>query len=177
MVDENASDKTNGSSEEDDLDDAVLTSVNEAIMSVENEPSPQPTEQQQPVKKPSNIIPEIEDVEDPEEMVQILRPLGIHPVQLLPGGESWFHLGARNQSLDMLKFAAVHQLDVNQVNHEGMSPLLEACLTAKDIDLLKWLVDIGADAGLMSPFGETAFDLASENEALITADLDFLKAK
>ena len=96
---------------------------------------------------------------------------------MLPDGESWFHVGARNQSLDMLKFAAVHQLNVNQVNHEGMSPLLEACLTATDIDLLKWLVDIGADAGLMSPFGETAFDLASENEALITADLDFLKAK
>jgi len=76
MVDENASDKTNGSSEEDDLDDAVLTSVNEAIMSVENEPAPQPTEQQQPVKKPSNIIPEIEDVEDPEEMVQILLTVG-----------------------------------------------------------------------------------------------------
>ena len=112
-----------------------------------------------------------------EEMIQILRPLGIHPVQLLPGGESWFHVGARNQSLDMLQFAAVHQLDVNQVNHEGMSPLLEACLTAKNIDLLKWLVDIGADVGLMSPCGETAFDLASENEAVITADLDFLKAK
>lgn len=62
--------------EDDDLADAVLTSVNEAILSVENEPSYEVEEQQQPVKKPTNIIPEIDDVEDPEEMVQILLTVG-----------------------------------------------------------------------------------------------------
>ena len=62
--------------EDDDLADAVLTSVNEAILSVENEPSYEVEEQQQPVKKPTNVIPEIDDVEDPEEMVQILLTVG-----------------------------------------------------------------------------------------------------
>ena len=55
--------------EDDDLADAVLTSVNEAILSVENEPSYEVEEQHQPVKKPTNIIPEIDDVEDPEEIL------------------------------------------------------------------------------------------------------------
>lgn len=79
------------------------------------------------------------------------------------------------QSLELLKFAALQRLDVNQVNGEGMTPLLEACLTATTLDVLNWLVSIGADVGRTTPFGETAHDLVLENEALMSMNLDFLK--
>ena len=76
MTDEEASEKTNDVSEVDDLADAVLSSVEDAIMAVENDEQPEEMPVEKPIKKPSNIIPEIDDVEDPEEMVQILLTVG-----------------------------------------------------------------------------------------------------
>ena len=76
MTDEDASEKTHDVSEEDDLADAVLSSVEDAIHAVENDEQPDEIVVEKPVKKPSNIIPEIDDVEDPEEMVQILLTVG-----------------------------------------------------------------------------------------------------
>ena len=59
---------------EDDLDDIALASVDDAIAAVENEDVPEPVPE---TKKPaSNIIPEIEEIDDPEEMVQILLTVG-----------------------------------------------------------------------------------------------------
>ena len=107
--------------------------------------------------------------------IQMLRAEGVNPNQLLDGGESWFHLGARTQSMELLKFAALQRLEINQVSEEGMTPLLEACLTATNLDVLNWLVSVGADVVQTTPFGETAHDLAMENEALVSMNLDFLK--
>ena len=107
--------------------------------------------------------------------IQMLRAEGVNSNQLLEGGESWFHLGARTQSLELLKFAALQRLEINQVSEEGMTPLLEACLTATNLDVLNWLVSVGADVAQTTPFGETAHDLAMENEALVSMNLDFLK--
>lgn len=76
MTDEEASEKTSDVSEADDLADAVLSSVEDAIMAVENDEQPEEMPVEKPIKKPSNIIPEIDDVEDPEEMVQILLTVG-----------------------------------------------------------------------------------------------------
>lgn len=60
--------------ENDAMDDVVLNAVDEAIAAVENTEHKEPT----PVspKTPSNIIPELDDVEDPEEMVQVLLTVG-----------------------------------------------------------------------------------------------------
>lgn len=66
----------NDVSGEDDLADAVLSSVEDAIMAVENDEQNGEGAVQKPVKKPSNIIPEIDDIEDPEEMVEILLTVG-----------------------------------------------------------------------------------------------------
>ena len=61
----------------DGLDDVALASVNDALDAVENKetevsetpttPSPQP---------PRNIIPELDDVEDPQEMIDVLLTVG-----------------------------------------------------------------------------------------------------
>ena len=76
VTDEEASEKTNDVSEVDDLADAVLSSVEDAIMAVENDEQPEELPVEKPIKKARNIIPEIDDVEDPEEMVQILLTVG-----------------------------------------------------------------------------------------------------
>lgn len=61
-------------SPEEELDDIALSAVEEALSAVENEEDSTPEE---PAPKPaSNIIPELDDVEDTEEMVQVLLTVG-----------------------------------------------------------------------------------------------------
>ncbi|HJM55028.1 MAG TPA: hypothetical protein QGI72_02155, partial [Poseidonia sp.] len=76
MADEDTVEKSNGTSDDEGLEDAVLSSVEDAIMAVENDDSPQDVQEEEPVKESSAIIPEIDDVEDTEEMVQILLTVG-----------------------------------------------------------------------------------------------------
>lgn len=57
-----------------DMDEVILASVDAAITAVENE-EVEETPVDSP-KTPSNVIPELEDVEDPEEMVQVLLTVG-----------------------------------------------------------------------------------------------------
>ncbi|MGB2392978.1 MAG: tetratricopeptide repeat protein [Poseidonia sp.] len=63
--------------ESDALDEVALASVNQALEAVENEEvveeMPDDEQRSQP---PRNVIPELEDVEDPEEMVQVLLTVG-----------------------------------------------------------------------------------------------------
>ena len=65
------------SDDSDGLDDIALTSVNQALEAVENE-DVETTTPQGPAapETPRNIIPELDDVEDPEEMVEVLLTVG-----------------------------------------------------------------------------------------------------
>lgn len=58
----------------DEMDDVVLNAVDDAIAAVENQTPEEPA--QAPAKSPSNVIPELDDVEDTEEMVQVLLTVG-----------------------------------------------------------------------------------------------------
>lgn len=75
----NAEDEINDSSE-DELeghDDVALASVNDALDAVENQASGSvETSEQQTSDTPRNVIPELEDVEDPQEMVEVLLTVG-----------------------------------------------------------------------------------------------------
>ena len=101
-----------------------------------------------------------------ETLSSLLRDQKIPLAQVLKGGEHWLHLGARAQSMPLLKFGLVLGLDINQHDEEGMTPLHEACLTATNSEIIDWLVAVGADIHATTDFGETAKDLAMENEAL-----------
>lgn len=105
------------------------------------------------------------DHEGFEILSSLLKAQKVPLAQVLTGGEHWLHVGARSQSLNLLKFGLVLGLDVNQPDETGMTPLHEACLTATEGDLIQWLVAVGADTHATTHFGETPADLASENEA------------
>jgi len=61
----------------DGVDDIALASVNDALVAVENEEQQsEKTAEESAPTTPRNIIPELEDVEDPEEMVEVLLTVG-----------------------------------------------------------------------------------------------------
>lgn len=61
----------------DGVDDIALASVNDALDAVENEDLQTETTSEEPTPTaPRNIIPELEDVEDPQEMVEVLLTVG-----------------------------------------------------------------------------------------------------
>ena len=62
--------------------------------------------------------------------------------------------------------ALVLILAVNEVNSEGLTALHQAAMKAKDDQLLKYLISIGADKKATTDFEDTAYALASENEFL-----------
>ena len=109
------------------------------------------------------------DHETFEKLSVFLRDNRVPLAQVLEGGEQWLHLGARVQSMSMLKFGLVLGLDVNRRDDDGMTPLHEACLTATNEEIINWLVAVGADIEATTDFGETPKDLAMENEALVDA--------
>lgn len=73
----NEDSKTVAEEESDALDEVALATVNQALEAVENETVDEtPAEPVQAPRSPRNVIPELEDVDDPEEMVQVLLTVG-----------------------------------------------------------------------------------------------------
>ena len=65
------------SDDSDALDEVALASVNQALEAVENEEVVnEAPDEEEPPQPPRNVIPELEDVDDPEEMVQVLLTVG-----------------------------------------------------------------------------------------------------
>ena len=63
--------------DQDEAAQADIASVSEAIAAVENQPVETPVKQEdEPVETPRDVIPELEDVEDPQEMVDVLLNVG-----------------------------------------------------------------------------------------------------
>ncbi|QXP79512.1 MULTISPECIES: ankyrin repeat domain-containing protein [Winogradskyella] len=92
-------------------------------------------------------------------------------------GNTWFHLAAEKNSLELLKIALEMKQDINAKNNEGNTALHLAALKAKDDSVLKFLLKNGAKKDVVTDFEESAYDLAKENELLAknNVSVEFLK--
>ena len=93
-------------------------------------------------------------------------------------GDTPLHMTVVKGNLKLIeKILSWPHIDINAQNEDGETPLIKAALTAKDTSILKYLIEKGANKALATSLGETAYDLAKENENLqkSNADLDFLK--
>ena len=88
-----------------------------------------------------------------------------------------YHLAAQKDDLELFKKIAHLGIDINAKNDEEMTVLHKIALTAQNDKILKFLVSKNADKTIETEFGETAFDLAEQNEYLKNAkvDISFLK--
>lgn len=94
-------------------------------------------------------------------------------------GNTLAHIAVDKADHYLMEKALKLGVSVNQKNEDGLTPLHLAAMKAKRKDLLAFLLEKGADKKILTEFEESAFDLASENEALKQegTDLGFLKIK
>lgn len=109
--------------------------------------------------------------------LEALQSKGIDFSKTFTDNNTIYHLAADKNDLNLLKKIAVVKVDLNKQNSEGMTALHKAALIAKDDAVLRYLVSLGAKKDLQTEFGETAYDLAKENEFLAknNVSVEFLK--
>lgn len=92
-------------------------------------------------------------------------------------GNTWFHFAVEKNSITLLKLALELKQDINAKSSEGNTALLLAAMKAENSDILRFLIDQGADKTITTDFEETAYDLAKENELLKKnkVSIEFLK--
>jgi ankyrin repeat protein len=90
-------------------------------------------------------------------------------------GNTLYHLAVSKNSISLLKEIASFKQNINAKNKNGYTALQKAIMSAKNTEIIKYLINIGANKKVTTEFNETVFDLASENEALQNFDLNFLK--
>ncbi|RZJ88741.1 MAG: ankyrin repeat domain-containing protein, partial [Chryseobacterium sp.] len=109
--------------------------------------------------------------------LKLLTDKGFDVAAVQPNGNSLYHLAVAKNDLALAKMVTDYKVDVNLKNKEGYTALHKAAMTAKDTELLKYLISVGAKKDVATEFKETPYDLATENEFLTKnkVSIDFLK--
>lgn len=112
-----------------------------------------------------------------EAKLKALEEKGFKVATPQKNGNTLYHLAVAKNDLSLIKLVERYKVDVNAKNKEGMTALHKAAMTAQDAAILKHLMALGAKKDVVTEFKETAYDLASENEALTKNKIaiDFLK--
>ncbi|GIM52995.1 hypothetical protein CAPN004_20250 [Capnocytophaga cynodegmi] len=110
-----------------------------------------------------------------DEKWNILAEKGLNFAQNQEKGNNIYHLAVDKADLNLLQKVASVNVDINVKNQDGFTPLHKAAMTAKNLDIIKFLLEKGAKKTITTDFEETAYDLAKENEALKDKDINFLK--
>lgn len=114
---------------------------------------------------------------DFESKLNLLKAKGFSITTNPADGNTLYHLAVSKNDLNLLKAASTYGADINAKNQEGLTALHKAAMMAKDDSIIKYLLSAGAQKDIKTSFNETAYDLASENEALSKSSksIDFLK--
>ncbi|WP_316794928.1 ankyrin repeat domain-containing protein [Pedobacter agri] len=116
-------------------------------------------------------------MEDFNAKLKVLNDKGFNLAAVQPNGNTLYHLAVAKNDLALAKLVSDYKVDVNLKNKEGYTALHKAAMTAKDTELLKYLISVGAKKDVATEFKETPYDLATENEFLTKnkVSIDFLK--
>ena len=92
-------------------------------------------------------------------------------------GNTLYHIIVDKNNIELFEKIESFKINVNTANNDGLTPLHYAAMKSENTEILKKLIDLGADKNLKTSFGETSFDLALENELLIksNSNIKFLK--
>ncbi|WP_299365669.1 ankyrin repeat domain-containing protein [Winogradskyella sp.] len=108
------------------------------------------------------------DTEAFDAKLKLLTNAGLDMSRTQGHGKTLYHLAVEKNNLDLLKrvYDEFKIDDINAKNNDGLTPLHVAAMKAKNQEILKFLISIGADKTAKTDFEESVYDLASENELL-----------
>ena len=108
---------------------------------------------------------------------KLLQDKGLNLSAPQKDGSTLYHFAAAKNDLNLLKKLADLNIDINAKNKDGLTALHKAAMVAKDDNILKYLISIGAKKETKTDFDESVYALAKENETLTKKkiDLEFLK--
>jgi len=115
------------------------------------------------------------DEDDFNQKIELLGSNGLNMLTAQENGNTLYHLAVTKSNLSLLKKIKAFKQNINAKNKNGYTALQKAVMTAKNTAIIKYLINEGANTKIITDFNETIFDLAKENEALKTQDLNFLK--
>jgi len=107
-----------------------------------------------------------------DEKVSLLKSKGFDFTQLQADNSSIWHLAVAKNNLDLLEKVKSMGADINGKDKDGYTPLHYAAMKTENAAILKFLIANGADPKSTTEFGETAHDLALENELLAENEID-----
>ncbi|MCK0156578.1 ankyrin repeat domain-containing protein [Cellulophaga sp. F20128] len=106
------------------------------------------------------------ETRDFDAKVTALKNKGFDFKQLQGDHSSVWHLAVSKNNLGLLKSVSTFGANINGKDKDGNTPLHYAAMKSDNTEILKYLIANGADTKLTTEFGETAYDLATENELL-----------
>jgi ankyrin repeat protein len=110
-----------------------------------------------------------------EDKLSILEKNGLIINKLQHSKNTLLHIAVRKDNLALLKRLNSFNIDVNAQNKDELSALQIAAMKTRSVEILEYLLTIGAHKNIKTAFNETIYDLASENELLINNNINFLK--
>lgn len=121
--------------------------------------------------------PKVGASDDFKEKLNLLKEKGLDFTAPQKDKNTLLHIAVVKNDLSLLQKLEGLGIDINAKNAEGVTALHKAAMTAKDLDILNYLVALGAKKDLKTEFGETAYDFAKDNELLNKnkTSVEFLK--
>ena len=102
-----------------------------------------------------------------EDKLSILEKNGLVINKLQHSKNTLLHIAVIKDNLALLKRLNSFNIDVNAKNKDQLSALQIAAMKTRSVEILEYLLTIGAHKNIKTAFNETIYDLASENELLI----------
>ena len=110
--------------------------------------------------------------EDYEYIINNLVELGLTAKPNYSEGNTLLHYAVEKNSKFLVKKALELNVNPNHKNQLGLTSLHLAAMKATNSYITEILIEAGADKKILTDFGESPYDLASENEILISNNTD-----
>ena len=84
----------------------------------------------------------------------------------------FYIMRSKKNNIFLTKKALEMKINPNIKNKLGLTSLHLAAMKASDYEIINLLLNAGADKSILTNLGETSYDLANENEILISNNID-----
>ena len=110
--------------------------------------------------------------EDYKYIIDTLVNMGVIIKSNYSEGNTLLHYAVEKNNMFLVKKALELNADPNYKNQLGLTSLHLAAMKATNIDITEVLIEAGANKKILTDYGESSYDLASENEILISNNID-----